>query len=111
MVDMQYRNRINQLLSIYGEKLSPLQKEDLISYYSDDLSLSEIALNRNVSRNAIHLSIKNGEKELDELESKLHILAIFTKINKELDTIYEDKSKEEILEIVRKIKEELTHGI
>jgi predicted DNA-binding protein YlxM (UPF0122 family) len=108
--EIQKRERINKLLSIYGNALSKLQREDLLSYYQDDLSLSEIALNRNVTRNAVHLSIRNGEKELEKYEKDLHILLKSEQIEAELDKI-EKASDEERKKIVDRIKEELKYGI
>lgn len=108
--EIRKRERINKLLSIYGNALSKLQREDLLSYYQDDLSLSEIALNRNVTRNAVHLSIRNGEKELEKYEKDLHILLKSEQIEAELDKI-EKASDENRKKIVDRIKEELKYGI
>lgn len=108
---LQERERINRLLTIYGKSLSPLKYQDLCSYYRDDLSLSEIAENRHVSRNAVHLNLKQGEKELEKMEKTLHIYEHSMTIYKELEAIDSDTSDEEIHRIITKIKEELKYGI
>lgn len=61
------------LFHIYQELLSPSQKEVLTDYLEYDLSLSEIAENKSVSRAAIEDAIKKGMKKLDEFEKKLSI--------------------------------------
>lgn len=109
--EIRKRERINKLLAIYGNALSKLQREDLLSYYQDDLSLSEIALNRNVTRNAVHLSIRNGEKELEKYEKDLSILSKSEQIASELDKIEKAATDEERKKLVEQIKEELKYGI
>ena len=62
------------LLHLYGELLSSTQKDILTDNLEFDLSLSEIASNREISRAAVEDAIKKGIKKLDEYENKLHIL-------------------------------------
>ena len=60
------------LFDYYGELLTPKQQAYFKDYYFNNLTLSEIAENENVSRNAIHKQIKDGVnikkiiKNLDE---------------------------------------------
>ncbi|MBQ3437867.1 MAG: hypothetical protein IJG31_05125 [Fusobacterium sp.] len=62
---------IANLLDIYSELLSGKQKEYMIDHFENDLSLSEIAKNNNVSRQAVYDNIKRGTSLLNEYESKL----------------------------------------
>ena len=62
-----------ELFNLYSELLNNVTKERFHQFYFEDLSLSEIAEKENVSRNAIHLSIKKGEKELISYENKLKL--------------------------------------
>ena len=62
------------LLHLYGELLSISQKEVLTDYLEYDLSISEIAEEKNVSRAAIEDAIKKGKKKLDQFEEKLGLL-------------------------------------
>ena len=62
------------LLHLYGELLSSAQKDILTDYLEFDLSISEIANNRNVSRAAVEDALKKGTKKLDELETKMGLL-------------------------------------
>ena len=64
---------ITNLYDCYGELLTDKQKEYFLDYYFDNLTLSEIADNNSVSRNAIHKQLKEAENKLKEYESKLKL--------------------------------------
>lgn len=72
------------LLSIYKELLSPSQKEILTDYFEYDLSISEIAQNRNISRAAVDDAIQKGLSKLVDLEEKLQTLQKNEKICEKL---------------------------
>lgn len=94
---MDERNRIILLYDYYGELLSPSQKEYFEKYYFDNLSLSEISENLNVSRNAVHKQLKSVEEKLQFYDEKLNLIE---KYNKVLDEIKDDNLKEIITEIL-----------
>ena len=96
--------RYNDLLSLYGNLLSQTQRDILNDYYSFNLSISEIAENRDVSRAAIEDAIKKGKKKLEEIETQLGNYQVLKKIE-ELKNDSLDKEKLE--EIERMMK----HGI
>ena len=54
---------ITNLYDCYGELLTDKQKEYFLDYYFDNLTLSEIADNNSVSRNAIHKQLKEAENK------------------------------------------------
>ena len=60
--------RYVDLLSLYSNLLSETQKEVLEDYYSYNLSISEIAENRNISRAAVEDAIKKGKTKLEDYE-------------------------------------------
>ena len=62
------------LLDVYGSLLTEKQLEMMQLYYDEDLSLSEIGEQFNISRQGVHDSLKRSEQALDELEQKLGIL-------------------------------------
>ena len=66
--------RMNELYDAYQVLLTPKQKTYLELYYQDDLSLSEIAEQFGVSRNAVFDNIKRTEKLLEDYEMKLNLL-------------------------------------
>lgn len=78
-----------ELLRLYGELLSDTQKDILEDYLECDLSLSEIADNRGISRAAVDDAIKKGMKKLDVYESTLEL----------------NRKKQKIVENVQVLKE------
>ncbi len=61
------------LLDLYKGLLTEKQAEAMDLYYNEDLSLSEIAENTFVTRQAVRDSILKGEKILFETEGKTHL--------------------------------------
>ncbi len=70
-------NRINLLYDFYHDLLTEKQQEFLTLYYSDNLSLREIADEYNISRQAVFEHIKRAEQALDDFENKLKLLNKF----------------------------------
>lgn len=62
---------VSTFLDYYKNLLSDKQREYLVNHFEEDLSLSEIAKNNNVSRQAVYDNIKRGIKLLKEYEEKL----------------------------------------
>ena len=69
----------NELFDYYGELLTEKQKEYFKFYYFDNLSLSEIAEENKVSRNAVSKTLKEVKEKLDSYES---ILKLYSNKNK-----------------------------
>ena len=90
---------ITILLDFYGDMLTPKQREFLDYYYNEDLSLSEIAENNEITRQAVRDIIKKGEKKLFEYEEKLLIMK---------KTQDQEKKIQDILSELTKIKAELS---
>lgn len=97
-MDIVKNEYISDLLGIYGKLLTEYQLEIMELYYFEDLSLKEIADNKNVSRNAIFTLIKRVEKILLDYEDKLKLN---NKINK-IEEILNDNQilKDDILNII-----------
>lgn len=88
---------VTNLYDYYGELLTDKQKEYFEDYYFNNLSLSEIATNNDISRNAIHKQIKDTIAKLKNYEEKLKLLEKRKKIEKiiiHLDQKTQDKIKE-----------------
>ena len=73
-MELEKTKLMNDLIDLYGILLTENQLQTLEYYYMDDLSLSEIAQNLNVTRSAVHDTIKNASKLLMEYEDKLKLL-------------------------------------
>lgn len=68
---MEKNVKISILLDIYGKMLTEKQYSLLDDYYNNDLSLSEIAENEQITRQAVRDNLKKGENNLFEYEEKL----------------------------------------
>lgn len=68
---------ISLLLDFYGELLKSRQRELLELYFSEDLSLSEIASRTGITRQGALDGIRRGEKFLRETEEKLGLVKRF----------------------------------
>ncbi len=90
------------LFDIYQGLLKDNNKEIFKWYYDENLTLQEIADNLGVSKSYIGRIIKNTEKKLDELESKLHIYENKGKIKDVLKLNDINKIKEVLKEIYEK---------
>ena len=66
--------KYSELYSAYGRLLTAVQAEITEMYYAYDLTLSEIAEIKGVTRQSIADAIKKVRAELDDLELKLGIV-------------------------------------
>ena len=99
--------KYGELLDIYGPLLSQTQRDILEDYFAYNLSISEIADNRHVSRAAVEDAIKKGKKKLDSLEKQIGNYAVMQKI-------YEIKNKTKDTEVISSLEEierMMKHGI
>ena len=62
------------LYDFYGELLNDHQKEVYEQFVLDDLSLSEIAQEKGISRQGVHDLVKRCQKTLEGYEEKLHLV-------------------------------------
>ena len=109
---MEKNIEISILSQIYKNMLTEKQFSILDEYYNSDFSLSEIAENYNITRQAVRDVIKKGENKLFEYEEKLLIMKKMLKQEKQIQEIIDelnkikdtssDKKIEKILNNVRK---------
>ena len=111
---MNNKVKISVLCDIYGKLLTEKQFEFINDYYNNDLSLSEIAENNNITRQAVRDIIKKGERKLFEYEEKLLFMKkTITQEQKiqailsELTKIQTNSSDRKIASILDSIKKEL----
>ena len=111
---MDKKVEISMLCQIYGTLLTEKQFDYINDYYNNDLSLSEIAENYNITRQAARDNIKKGENKLFEYEEKLQIMKTtlntekkIAKILAQIATIQTGYTDEKIAEILDNIKNEL----
>lgn len=111
---MDRKVEISILCEIYGKLLTKKQLNILDNYYNLDLSLSEIAENECITRQAVRDIIKKGENKLFEFEEKLGIMKKNMKQEEKIANILSELTKiqtkftdEQIAEILEHIKTEL----
>ena len=68
---------ISLLFDFYGELLTQKQKQIFSMYYNEDLSLSEIAVELDISRQGVRDQLKRTEKILEQYENKLKLVEKF----------------------------------
>ncbi len=87
------------LYDYYGELLTDKQKQYFKDYYFENLSLSEMSENYNISRNAIHKNLKETEEKLLYYEKILKLYEKNKKIKKIINNL-DDDLKSKLLELI-----------
>lgn len=98
---MNDREYIIILYDYYSELLSDKQRLYFEEYYFNNLSLTEISENYDISRNAAHKCIQGVVSKLYEFEDKIHLYNKSIKIEKLVADI-DDKLKKQIIDILKK---------
>ena len=106
---MEKNVKISILCEIYGKLLTEKQLEILTDYYNNDLSLSEIAENNHITRQAVSDIIKKGENKLFDLEEKLLIMEKMMKQEKLLQEVFNELSKIEEASSDKQVEKILNH--
>ena len=79
--------RMALLFDFFGELLTERQREYFSSYYNDNLTLSEIAENNGVSRQAVRDIVMRSEAILEDTEKKTRLLQRFTEMQSDISVI------------------------
>lgn len=111
---MEKKVEISILLDIYSNLLTEKQYEFLNDYYNNDLSLSEIAENEGITRQAVRDNLKKGENKLFEYEEKLGLMRKqimqeeqIANILSEISKINSKSSDKEIADVLEDVKNKL----
>lgn len=112
---MEKNVQISMLCQIYGKLLTKKQLTILEDHYNQDLSLSEIAENEGITRQAVRDNIMKGEKKLFDFEKKLGIMKKTIKQEKQLASILAEITKiqsdftdKQIADILENVKQALS---
>lgn len=103
MMELDEFLEVSTLLDYYKNLLSDKQREYLINHFEDDLSLSEIAKNNDVSRQAAYDNIKRGIKLLKDYEEKLGFHKKEKQVYQELLELKKDFKIEKLDDIIEKL--------
>ena len=74
IVEIEQIIKVSQLYDFYSELLSQKQKQYLNDYFFNDLSLTEISENYEISKQAVSNNIKRTIIELEQFEEKLNLI-------------------------------------
>ena len=97
-MELDKREKLIELYDLYNNLLTDKQRSYFENYYFDDLSISEIAINYNISRNGVYDQLKRVENSLIDYEEKLKLAYKISKI----ESLDDNKlSKDEILSIIK----------
>lgn len=80
---------LSLLYDFYGELLNDNKKRVFEDYILNDLSLSEIADQLDITRQGVHDIVKRCTKELRDYEHKLALVGRFTRVKHMLGSIKE----------------------
>ena len=89
----------NELFEIYKSLLTENERESFMEHYHEDLSLSEIAEEKNISRAAVHKTVSNVIDKLNYYETILRV----HESNKTLEECLELNNIDEIKEKIKAI--------
>ena len=91
---------LNEIYIYYKELLTEKQQMYFEDYYMNDLSLSEIAENYGISRNAVHNQLKIVEEKILYYEETLGLKRKKEEINEVLKDKVDEKTLDKINEIL-----------
>lgn len=101
------------LFAFYGPLLTQKQQDALRLYLEEDMSLSEIAGEQQISRQGVHEALRRAYAQLYEFEGKLHMAKRFSAMHEGLKSALEalnagesEKAKSIIMELKRRDEEE-----
>ena len=101
---MEEKVRVSILLEIYGKLLTEKQYEIMDYYYNQDLSLSEIGDNNDITRQAVRTILLKSKKKLEQYENQLKFMQKEEKIKKCIEELEETNADKKIL---KKIKQQI----
>ncbi len=97
---MNKQDKLILLFDYYGDLLSESQKNYFECYYFDNLTLSEIGENYNVSRNAVSKDLKLATEKFNNYEDKLHLVKKDDELRKIVSKLKDETIKEKIMNIL-----------
>ena len=100
MINMDNIDNLVILFDYYGELLSDSLKKYFTEYYFENLTLSEIAENHEISRNAVSKDIKLATEKLNFYDEKLNLIKKDKMLKKIINKIDNEKIKQELNDII-----------
>lgn len=82
-----------RLWDVYSGLLTPTQREMTDLYFNLDLTLSEIAEQKGISRQAVSDCLAGCKRQLEEYEEKLHVLRLSDEYSLEVSFMMTDAAR------------------
>ena len=101
---MEKKVEVSMICDLYGKLLTEKQFEFINDYYNNDLGLSEIAENNNITRQAVRDIIKKGERKLFEYEEKLLFMKKTLTQEQKIQAILSELTKIQVSSSDRKVE-------
>lgn len=105
------------LFDYYGKLLKDNQANIIDLYYNQDLSLSEIAEEMNISRQGVYDALKRAEKSLIDYEEKIKLHEKYEKYSKAAENIVnivseigDEKYKDKVVQIINEAGKIINEG-
>ncbi len=96
-MNLEERVRIAILNKYYGRLLTDRQRQVIVMYVDNNLSLAEVSTELNISRQAVKDALDNAIEQLQTHEDLLH----FIKRDDRIKSLIEEKSPKEIDMVTR----------
>jgi len=101
---------LTMLYDTYGKLLTKKQQEIFEEYYIYNLSLREIAENKNISYQAVRDSLKKSKDIMNSYEENIHALETKNRLNELSDFVRKNQNnlnsvKNELISKIEKISE------
>ncbi|NMA96064.1 MAG: DNA-binding protein [Clostridiales bacterium] len=93
-----------RLIDIYSGLLTANQRDIMDLYYNYDLSLAEIAHNKDITRQGVHDIIKRSEETMKKLDNRLNLAEKFQDVDNSLNII--DSRLKKVYSIIEDMDEE-----
>ena len=93
LTDPQTLVKLAGLYDIYGELIKENSRDIFADYVLENLSLSEIAEDRGISRQGVYDSVVRTAKKLEEFEKKLGLHDRYEKLEAETEIVGEKLEK------------------
>lgn len=98
MIKVEEKITLMELYDLYQNLLTDKQRRYFEAAYYDDSSITEIADEFKISRNAVHDQLKKTIAKLNDIEKAVHLRETNSKLNSLFETLKKIESKEQMIE-------------
>ena len=96
--------RFLQLWDLYSGLLTPTQRAITDLYFNYDLSISEIAVEKGITRQGVQECLKTCKRQLEDYENALHFSKRLEELSAEVQKLKDILAKEHTAEQITALK-------